>query len=184
MQIRKATKEDIESLGRFYDKEVMWMDAHDCNYPLWTYKGYPTEDTVRWAISEGTQFICLEKKEIIGSFMLNTDPLGAYDKLPWSRELKQGEYMILHMFCVSHQHTGKGIGKQMVRFCVEYAKAHGYKGIRLDVVPTNLPAKQLFFGCGFHYIGDFDLEKGVEKIPIFSMYEYDFSSNESSTQEE
>ena len=89
MQIRKATKEDIESLGRFYDKEVMWMDAHDCNYPLWTYKGYPTEDTVRWAISEGTQFICLEKKEIIGSFMLNTDPLGAYDKLPWSRELKQ-----------------------------------------------------------------------------------------------
>ena len=36
MQIRKAITEDIAALGKFYDDETRWMDAHDCNYPLWT----------------------------------------------------------------------------------------------------------------------------------------------------
>lgn len=174
MQIRKCVKEDIVPLGRYYDEEVKWLDAHDCNYPLWTYKGYPTENTVRWTIGEGTQFVCTEGDEILGSFMLNIDPLGAYEKAPWSVDLQQGEYMILHMLSVSHHHTGKGIAKAMTAFAKTYAKEHGYRAVRLDVVPTNTPAKKLYEGCGFHYVGDFDLEKGVEKIPLFSLFECNF----------
>ena len=176
MQIRKCVETDIIPLGRFYDEEVKWLDDHHRNYPLWTYRGYPTQSTVEWTIGEATQFICTEGEEILGSFMLNTDPLGAYDKVPFCNKLQQGEYMILHMLSVSHLHTGKGIAKAMTNFAVDYAKELGYKAIRLDVVPTNLPARRLYEGFGFHYVGDYDLEKGVEKIPLFSMYEFNFDT--------
>ena len=125
MQIRKCVETDIIPLGRFYDEEVKWLDDHHCNYPLWTYKGYPTQSTVEWTIGEATQFICTEGEEILGSFMLNTDPLGAYDKVPFCNKLQQGEYMILHMLSVSHRHTGKGIAKAMTNFAVDYAKELG-----------------------------------------------------------
>ena len=174
MQIRKCVESDIIPLGKFYDDEVKWLDDNDCNFPLWTCQGYPTTSTVAWTIGEGTQFICTEGEEIVGSFMLNTDPLGAYDTVPFKRQLEQGDYMILHMLSVSHRHTGKGIAKAMTAFAIKYAKEHGFKAIRLDVVPTNLPARRLYEGLGFHYAGDYDLKKGVEKIPLFSMYELNF----------
>ena len=174
MQIRKATTEDIEALGRFYDNEVSWMDAHGCNYPRWTYLGYPTTSTVEWTIGEGTQFICTEGEEILGAFMLNTDPLGPYEKVPWSKVLQRGEYMVIHMLSTSHEHFGEGLGKAMTEYCIALAKSLGFKGIRLDVVPGNIPAMRLYESCGFRYVGDCDLEKGVEKIPIFSLFELDF----------
>jgi len=174
MQIRKATKEDIVRLGRFYDAEVKWMDENHCNYPLWTYQGYPTTATVEWTVSEGTQFVCTEGEEILGTFMLNTDPLGPYEKVPWSKALQRGEYMIIHMLAVAHEHYGEGIAGAMTNFAVDYAKSHGFKAVRLDVVPTNTPAKKLYETCGFRYVGDCDLEKGVEKIPLFSLFEFNF----------
>ena len=174
MEIRKAGKCDIVALGRFYDAEVKWMDENNCNYPLWTYQGYPTTSTVEWTVGEGTQFVCFEGKELLGTFMLNTDPLGPYEKVPWSRPLQRGEYMIFHMLAVAHHHYGEGIARAMTTYCLNYAQSHGYKGIRLDVVPENIPAKRLYEACGFQYAGDCDLEKGVEKIPQFSMYELNF----------
>ena len=67
--------------------------------------------------------------------------------------------------------AGNGIGKEMVRFCIEYAKEHGYKAVRLDVVPDNIPARRLYESCGFKYVGDVDLERDIPEIPLFSMYE-------------
>ena len=62
----------------------------------------------------------------------------------------------------------------MVEFCIQYAKDKNYKGLRLDVVPDNIPAKRLYENCGFQYVGDVDLERGIEAIPVFSMYEFNF----------
>ena len=174
MEIRKATSEDIDALGEYYDTEVEWMDFHGCNYPKWTYKGYPTKNTVKWTIGEGTQYLCTEGGEIVGAFMINTDPSGTYEKVTWSRNLKLGEYMVIHMLSASHQHFGEGLGKAMTEYCVALAKSRGFKGIRLDVVPGNLPAIRLYESCGFNYVGDCDLERGVAKIPIFSLFELDF----------
>ena len=79
--------------------------------------------------------------------------------------------MVIHALAVATELQGRGIGKQIVGFCIDYARAHGYKAIRLDVVPTNYPAKKLYEQCGFAYLGDVDLERGFEDIPLFSMYE-------------
>lgn len=174
MIIRKALQSDIVALGKFYDEQVRWMDENECNFPKWTYKGYPTESTVRWTIGEGTQFLCVEGDEIVGAFVLNTDPMGAYDRVHWSRPFKQGEYLIIHMLVTSHQHLGEGIGKAMTEYCIAAAKNNNFLGIRLDVVPGNIPAVRLYEKCGFHFLEEADLERGVEKIPTFLMFECDF----------
>lgn len=173
MIIKKAEKEDICALGEFYDAEVKFLTEH-INYPHWTYKGYPTLSTVEWTVGEGTQFICCENDEILGAFVLNTDPMGDYNSAEWSKDLKEGEYMVCHMLATVHTAAGKGIGRAMTQFCIDHAKKNGFKAIRLDVVPDNFPARRLYEKCGFEYSGEADLKRNVDTIPLFSLYEYNF----------
>ncbi|MBP5738044.1 MAG: hypothetical protein J6X38_03055, partial [Abditibacteriota bacterium] len=59
MKIRKCTEADVTAVGAFYDKVVLWLDAH-VNYPKWIYKEYPSEISVRDMTSRGEQYMCTE----------------------------------------------------------------------------------------------------------------------------
>lgn len=171
--IRKCKESDVPAVGEFYDRIVRWLDAH-INYPKWMYKLYPSEHSARAMTKEGAQYLCAEDGRIIGAFVLNTDPEGAYHKGHWSRELPDGSFMVIHALAVAPEYQGKGLGSEIVRFCIETAKAGGYRAIRLDIVPGNLPAQKLYEKNGFSYIEDADLERGYAHIPIFSLYELNF----------
>ncbi len=173
MVIRKCTEEEIVKIGEFYDQVVKYL-CENVNYPKWTYKEYPSEPFVRAMVEEKSQFVCYEGDEIVGAFVLNDDPQGKYDNATWSKVLAQGTYMVCHALATRPDIQGKGLGKEIVAFCVDYAKEQGMKGIRLDVVPDNIPAKKLYEKCGFQYAGDVDLERGIQEIPVFSMYEMNF----------
>ena len=173
MEIRFCDDKDIIEVGKFYDKVVLYL-LETINYPKWEYKIYPSELSVREKTLANQQLMCIDNNTIVGAFVLNNDPQGNYEKAEWTRKLLLGEYMVCHTLAVSFDVQGKGIGKEMVEFCIQYAKDHGYKGIRLDVVPDNLPARGLYEKCGFKYVGDVDLERGIEEIPLFSMYELNF----------
>ena len=62
----------------------------------------------------------------------------------------------------------------MVEFCIEKAKNEGYKAVRLDIVPENIPAKRLYEKAGFKYAGEKDLNRGFEDIPTFQLFELNF----------
>lgn len=175
MIIRKCTDADIAFAGKFYDKVVEYLDK-TVNYPKWVYKVYPSEDSVREKVQADCQFLCQEENsgDIVGAFVLNDDPAGAYENAAWSRKVPQGGYMVCHTLAISPDRMGKGLGRQIVEYCVQYAKKHGFEAIRLDVVPDNLPARKLYERCGFSYVGDVDLERGLDEIPVFSMYELNF----------
>lgn len=171
MEIRLCTEADIVSAGAFYDTVVKYLCEH-VNYPKWTYKEYPSEDSVRRMTEAGCQYVCVEEGQIVGAFVFNEAPQGSYEKAAWKVPLERGEYMVCHALATAPQVQGKGIGRQMVEFCIQYAKSRGYRAVRLDVVPDNFPAKRLYEKCGFVYAGDVDLERGIVEIPEFSMYEY------------
>lgn len=171
MIIRLCEKSDIPAVGEFYDRVVQDLCEH-INYPKWVYQEYPSVDTARAMTAAGSQFICTDRGTIIGAFILNDDPQGAYENAAWSRPLNKGSYLVCHTLATEPSLRGKGLGRQIVEYCIDYAKEHGYQAIRLDVVPDNTPAKKLYEKCGFTYIGDADLEREIDDIPIFSMYEY------------
>lgn len=172
MIIRLCTEQEVAAVGRFYDCVVKDLCEH-INYPKWTYKEYPSENFVREMTGEGSQFVCMEDGGIAGAFVLNDDPQGAYENAAWSRDLLRGQYMVCHALAIGTALQGRGIGRQIVGFCIDHARGHGYGAIRLDAVPDNLPARRLYEKCGFRYAGDADLERGIPDIPLFSMYEMD-----------
>lgn len=171
MTIKLCGPENTAEVGRLYDKAVKYLCEH-VNYPKWTYKVYPSLSFAEQKQKEGCLFACFgEDNAVIGAFVLNFDPEGAYGKANWSRNLPQGEYMVCHALATDPERGREGIGEKMVLFCIEHAKSQGAKAVRLDVVPDNYPAKRLYEKCGFKYIGDADLERGISYIPTFSLYE-------------
>ena len=170
MEIRKCTAADIPAVGDFYDRVVLWLDAHT-NYPKWIYKDYPSESSARVRTEEGCQYICVEDYQIVGAFVLNTDPQGDYEKGQWEKDLPYGSYMVLHTLAIEPDRHGSGIGSAVIDFCIGIAKADGYKALRVDIVPDNLPARKLYEKNGFSYAGDADLGRGIEEIPVFSLFE-------------
>ena len=170
MKIRKCEIEDITAVGEFYDEVVKDL-CENINYPKWTYKVYPSVDFARKMTLAGEQYVCLDGNKIVGAFVFNDDPQGAYENAKWSASLQRGEYGVCHAVAIEPSLQGKGLGKQIVEFCIQRAKALGYKAIRLDVVPSNLPALKLYLKCGFRYVGDADLKRGYKEIPVFSLLE-------------
>lgn len=171
MLIRKCTKKEIAAVGSFYDHVVEYLCTH-INYPKWSYQEYPSTDYVKQMTDADCQFVCVDHDTIIGAFVLNDDPQGAYDHAVWSRQLTAGSYLVFHTLATEPSLSRNGVGTQIVNFCIDYARQNGYSAIRLDVVPDNIPAKKLYEKCGFTYTGEADLDRGLDEIPLFSMYEF------------
>ena len=170
MRIRQCTEADIALAGAFYDRVVEWLDGH-VNYPKWIYGVYPSEESVREATRSGGQYLCLEGGRIVGAFVLNADPKGNYQKGHWRRALPDGENMVLHTLATDPDCQRQGLGTAIIRFCVERARSEGFRALRVDIVPENHPARRLYEKNGFTCAGDADLERGIEGIPVFSLYE-------------
>ena len=173
LEIKKCLEKDIADAGVFYDKIVKQLDEH-VNYPRWIYKVYPSDGSVRTKTQEGTQYLCFEDEKIVGAFVLDDKPQGNYGNGQWAKELPEGAYMILHALAIDPGIQRRGAGSAVVRFCIDTAKARGYQGIRLDVVPDNFPARTLFERNGFTCAGDADLQLDIGDIPFFSLYELNF----------
>ena len=174
LEIRKCKIEDVEAVGNSYDDVVGYLVSH-VNYPKWTHKVYPSVDFARQMTEEGSQYVCIMSGAIVGAFVFNDDPQGEYEKATWGVDLKRGEYGVCHALAIATSLQGKGIGKQIVEFCIALAKQLGYKAIRLDVVPGNTPAMKLYEKCGFNYVCDADLDRGYKDIPVFSLLELNFN---------
>ena len=175
--IRRCRADEIPEAGAFYDRVVKHMDETGTNYPHWTYKIYPSAESAAAAEREGSLYVCLLNGRICGAFVANAEPGAPYEKGDWSVELSPGEFMVIHSLAVDHELAGRGIGSAMVRFCIELARSGGFRGIRLDVVPGNVPAIRLYEKAGFTFAGDRDLERGLEGVPVFSLYEFNFQKD-------
>ena len=170
MEIRRCRTEEIEKTGAFYDSVVLWLTEH-VNYPKWVYGIYPSTDFVKEMTEDESQYVCLKDGRLCGAFVLNEDPQGKYQKGSWETYVPDGSYLVMHAVAVDQEMAGQGIGTEIIRFCEEKAKAGGYKALRIDVVPENTPAKEFYLKNGFRYAGDCDLERGIDGIPVFSLYE-------------
>lgn len=169
MKLIRSTSEHLDSLSDFYYNVVEYLQS-TINYPCWTHN-YPNMDSVNTAISNGEQYMYIADGKLLGAVVLNEEPGGKYEIGNWTKHLSKGEYLVVHTLAVSPDKGRNGIGARIVDLLIEFAREKGYKGIRLDVVPGNIPAAKLYTRKGFRYVGTGDLERGIKEIPQFDLYE-------------
>lgn len=170
MEILHCTMAHLDMAAAFYTEVTAYLTAH-INYPKWTHGAYPARESIRAAIEKGVQYLCLDGETVVGGFILNNDPEGAYERGNWSISLDKGEYMVIHSLAVSPDAYGRGIAQHMVDFCIETARDRGFPAVRLDVVPDNHPARRLYEKMGFAFAGERDLLRNIAEIPAFALYE-------------
>lgn len=174
MKLIKCENEHLDLVSDMYARVVKHLEE-TVNYPKWS-KNYPCMESVKEAIKKGEQYACVENNEVLGAVVLNDNPNGNYEAGDWSKDLKRGEYLVIHTLAVDALAEHKGIGGYIVDCCIEIAMHEGYKAIRIDVVPDNIPAIHLYQRKGFTFAGTKDLLRNIDGIPLFALYELNFDS--------
>ena len=170
INIKKCTEDTVEKVGGLYDKVTKYL-TENINYPKWMYKEYPSVGYAREMTGRGCQYFVEADDKIVGAFVLNDDPSGNFQKAKWGIDLKDGEYLVIHALAIDETCSRRGIGKTVVKFCIDAAKEKGYKALRVDTVPENYPAKNLYLSCGFKCFGDYDLDRPYD-FKFFTLFEY------------
>lgn len=173
LDIIKCTYDQLTEVGKLYDNVTKYLEEH-INYPQWTHGQYPSLASATTAYNEGSLYCAKMGGRIVCAFVLNNDPQGDYSVGDWKKFIPQGEYMVIHSLAVLDECKGRGVGQEVVKFSIETAKEQGYKGVRVDVVPGNFPARRLYEKMGFTFAGEYDLKRGIEYIPTFQLLEYNF----------
>ncbi len=168
----KVDASQFDAVAGMYERAVEKLER-TVNYPKWS-KYHPSREYVAEAIRRGEQFACVDGGRILGAVVLNESPEGKYELGGWSRDLREGEYLVLHILAVDPEYERLGVGGFMVDGSIAFAKAKGYKAVRLDIVPENLPAAELYVSRGFVSAGRIDRLRDIEGIPVFEIFELNF----------
>lgn len=171
MEFVRCSRGHISALKELYGQVVDSLLA-GINYPQWSAE-YPA-GSVEEAVDLGEQYAVMEDGEILGAVVLSADPAASagYEAGKWSRALAPGEYLMVHALAVGPQARGRGLGGYIVDHCVEAARRGGYQAVRLDIVPENLPARNLYTRKGFTSAGCAAIDRGLEQVPFWELFEY------------
>lgn len=145
--IRKANQFDIKAVTKIYD-ELHQVE----NNTGWERGLYPTEVTAQRAVQREDLFVYELDGEILGAAIINQVQDDAYQGENWEYEVSEDEVCVIHTLVVSPSATGRGIGKEFVKFYEDYALKNGWYELRFDTNEKNEVARKLYTGLGYREI--------------------------------
>lgn len=169
--IRPAKESEFIRIRRFYDALIDGMQTSPFA-PGWEKGIYPADAALQQAVSQGEMILAEEDGDILAAMVLNHTFDPEYDTMPWQVSAADEEVTVIHLLGVLPAAGGKGLGRRMVQYAIDTARAQKQKAVRLDVVPHNLPAIRLYESLGFCRIGEFKriFEDGTSLALL--LYEY------------
>lgn len=111
---------------------------------------YPSADTVRRDITNGTLFLLTTGVDCVGAVTLDANQDPSYASLQWQFEAPA---LVVHRLCVSPHLQGRGFGKRLMQFAEEHATGGGYGSIRLDAYSGNPSAVAFYQQRGYRRVG-------------------------------
>ena len=151
--IRLATAADLPAVAAIYDAILTQEEAGPV-YTNWQRGKYPTLDTARQVLAEGTLYVGEDEAGFLwGVVNLNALQLPEYAEIPWSIAAKEEAVAVIHTLCIHPATRGRGYARQMVAFCEEESRRQGKTVIRLDTWEGNLPANQMYPTLGYSFAG-------------------------------
>ncbi|MFW3464130.1 GNAT family N-acetyltransferase [Streptomyces sp. 058-1L] len=141
MLIREATTEDWPAIWPFFHTIV--AAGETLTYPLDLGK----EDAQDWWYVAAPNRVVVavdDAGEVLGTAKMNRNHMG------------NGSHVASATYMVDPAHSGKGVGRALCEYSVEWARTSGFRAMQFNaVVETNVHAVKLYESIGFEVIGTF-----------------------------
>lgn len=152
--IRPALSADLPAVAEIYEEILDLEDRRPASYTNWQRGKYPTLDTARGALEDGTLFVAEEDGQLYGAVILNGVQLPEYDEIPWQYPADRDQVMVIHTLVISPRWSGHGKAREMVTFCEAEARRQGKTVMRLDTYEGNAPANAMYPKLGYRFSGN------------------------------
>ena len=149
--IRKATHDDIRAVAELYDKAIDYEDSH-VKYTSWQKGVYPTADTARLGLKNGSLYVYEQNGKIVAAVILDTKQPPEYKKIEWNVDAAYNRALVVHTLCVDPELAGSGIGSAIVDFAKQLAQKAECLCVRLNTTERNVLACRLYQKNGFEII--------------------------------
>ncbi|WP_329071140.1 GNAT family N-acetyltransferase [Streptomyces sp. NBC_01429] len=139
MLIREATPGDWPAIWPFFHRIV--ADGETFTYPADLTE---TEGRDLWtqAAPNRTVVAVDDAGTVVGTGKMNTNHLG------------NGSHIAGASYMVDPAHAGRGVGRALCAYSIEWARAAGFRAMQFNaVVETNTHALKLYESLGFEVIG-------------------------------
>lgn len=163
MQIRKATREDLDAIMEIYEDARRFM-VQTGNPRQWASKNWPPKWLVEQDMARGKCHVCQVGEEIVAVFYYDFGD----DIDPTYRTIEDGAWLSDSPYGVVHRiaaQKGRGAGKFCIRWAYEQC---GH--LRIDTHGDNRVMQKVLAELGFSYCGvihipdDNDPRLAYEKI--------------------
>ena len=151
--IRLASAADLPAIAEIYDAILAREESGGPVYTNWQRGKYPTVDTARQALDDGTLYVGEDAGLLWGVVNLNDVQLPEYGDIPWTIPAERDQVGVIHTLCIHPAQTGRGLARRMVDFCEEEARRQGRTVMRLDTWEHNLPANRMYPALGYRFAG-------------------------------
>ena len=152
MEIREATKNDINSIEKIYEN-IHDEEEKGLTTIGWIRNIYPTRKTAEDALARKDLFVMEDENNIVAVAMINQLQVDEYKYATWKHHAKDSEVMVLHGLAVDPYQKSKGYGKAFVAFYENYAKQHHCITLRMDTNARNKRARNLYQKLGYEEVG-------------------------------
>ncbi len=144
LAIVRATEKDVEGIISLFDscRKKMIDDA----IFQWD-DGYPTKNHILDDIAASSLFCIQDNNIVVGVVTVDDKQSPEYEAVSW--QIQQEPVLVVHRMAVNADFQGKGIGKYLCRFAENYARAHGFRAIRLDCFQDNPVSNHLYQLLGY-----------------------------------
>ncbi|MEE1272908.1 MAG: hypothetical protein UHI81_00230 [Olegusella sp.] len=155
MEIRLATKHDIDAICRIYEAAKQFMSANG-NASQWD-GDCPGLREAKRDVRRGAQMVAVDEAgEIVGCFVFDSTEDPDYLKIDGAW-LNKFPYFTIHRLATLRQ--GEGVGGQILDWTIKAAN-----NIRVDTRADNKPMQRLLESRGFVRCGTIRLKRGGEGI--------------------
>lgn len=139
MLIREATAEDWPAIWPFFHRIVAAGETF--TYPL---DLGPEQGRDWWLLPAPNRTVVAvdEAGTVLGTAKMNTNHMG------------NGSHTASASYMVDPAHSGRGVGRALCEYSLEWAREAGYRGMQFNaVVETNVHAVHLYRSLGFEVLG-------------------------------
>jgi len=154
IQIRKATRYDLESIMQIYAYARTCMK--NAGNPNQWHDNHPPQHLIEADIKAGHCYVCIIKESIVAVFYFNVEEEPTYKKIngEW---LDNNPYGVIHR--IARSPAGKGAGAHAIQWCITQ-----HPNIRIDTHKDNAPMLKLLENLGFVYCGIIWVENGDPRV--------------------